>query len=157
VKASGCGVELSRNRSADQEAPVSHANATLTRLARLRLARLVVEGGWSYCAAAKMFVVSPRTAKKGADRYRVDGPAGMCDRSSRPHRSPTKTRPAMVRRIVRLRWRRRLGPVQVAGQLAVPASTVHAVLVRCRISGCRVSTGSPVSRFAATSIRTPGR
>jgi hypothetical protein len=51
---------------------VSHANATLTRLARLRLARLVVEGGWSYCAAAKMFVVSPRTAKKGADRYRVD-------------------------------------------------------------------------------------
>jgi transposase InsO family protein len=97
-----------------------------------------------------MFMVSPRTAKKWADRYRADGPAGMSDRSSRPHRSPTKTSPGMVRRIVRLRWRRRLGPVQIAGQLAVPASTVHAVLVRCRISrlsGIDRVTGEPLRRY----------
>ena len=47
---------------------MSHANATLTPITRLRLARLVVEAGWTYTAAAKMFMVSPRTAKKWADR-----------------------------------------------------------------------------------------
>jgi transposase InsO family protein len=97
-----------------------------------------------------MFMVAPRTARKWAGRYRNEGPAGMADRSSRPRRSPARTPPAVVRQIVRLRWRHRLGPVQIAGRLAVPASTVHAVLVRCRIS--RLSridraTGEPLRRY----------
>ncbi len=96
---------------------MSHANAALTPRARLRLATLIVESGWTYSAAAKMFMVSPRTAAKWAGRYRVEGSAGMADRSSRPHRSPTKTPEQLVRRIVGLRWRHRLGPVQIAGQL----------------------------------------
>ena len=109
---------------------MSHANALLTPRTRLRLARLVVEGGWTYSAAAKMFMVSARTARKWADRYRAEGPAGMADRSSRPHRSPARTPEQVKRQIVALRWRKRLGPVQIAGQLGLPASTVHAVLVR---------------------------
>jgi transposase InsO family protein len=129
---------------------VSHANAALTPRARLRLAQLVVDKGWTYAAAAKMFMVAARTAKKWADRYRAEGACGMLDRSSRPHRSPTKTTPNTVRCIVKLRWRKRLGPVQIAGQLAVPASTVHAVLTRCRIN--RLShidrvTGEPLRRY----------
>jgi transposase InsO family protein len=129
---------------------VSHANAALTPRARLRLARLVVDRGWTCSAAAKMFMVSPRTAGKWADRYRAGGVAAMSDRSSRPRRSPTKTRPPVVRAIVRLRRRLRLGPVQIAGRLGVPASTVHAVLVRCRIN--RLSridrvTGEPIRRY----------
>jgi transposase InsO family protein len=149
-KASGCEVELSRNRFTNQEAFVSHANAALTPRARLRLARLVVESGWTYAAAAKMFMVSARTAKKWADRFRAEGKAGMADRSSRPHVSPTKTNPLVTRRIVKLRWRKRLGPVQIAGRLGMPASTVHAVLTRCRIN--RLShidrvTGEPLRRY----------
>ena len=129
---------------------MSHANAALTPRARLRLARLVVDHGWTYAAAAKMFMVSPRTAKKWADRYRAEGLSGMADRSSRPHASPTRTSPEVVRQIVRLRWRHRLGPVQIAGRIAMPASTVHAVLVRCRIN--RLSridrvTGEPLRRY----------
>ena len=129
---------------------MSHANAALTPRARLRLAQLVVESGWTYAEAARMFMVAPRTAKKWADRYRTDGPAGMADRSSRPHSSPTKTSPTMVRTIVGLRWRHRLGPVQIAGRLNMQASTVHAVLVRCRIN--RLShidrvTGEPLRRY----------
>jgi transposase InsO family protein len=129
---------------------VSHANAELTPRSRLRLACLVVESGWTYSAAAKMFMVSPRTAAKWAGRYRVEGPAGMVDRSSRPHHSPTRTPEQLKRQIVRLRWRKRLGPVQIAGQLGVPASTVHAVLTRCRIN--RLSridrvTGEPLRRY----------
>jgi transposase InsO family protein len=97
-----------------------------------------------------MFMVCPRTAAKWAERYRAEGPAGMVDRSSRPRTSPAKTAPATVRRIVGLRWRKRLGPVQIAGQLGLPASTVHAVLVRCRIN--RLSnidrvTGEPIRRY----------
>jgi transposase InsO family protein len=113
---------------------VSHVNATLTPRTRLRLARLIVEDGWTYAAAAKMFMVAAKTARKWAERYRDEGVAGMADRSSRPRRSPAKTPPHLVRRIVRLRWRLRLGPVQIAGRLGLRASTVHAVLVRCRIN-----------------------
>jgi transposase InsO family protein len=97
-----------------------------------------------------MFMVAPRTARKWAERYRHDGVAGMADHSSRPSHSPAKTSPDLVRRIVALRWRHRLGPVQIAGQLGMPASTVHAVLVRCRIN--RLSridrvTGEPLRRY----------
>ena len=113
---------------------MSHANAALTPLARLRLAKLIVEDRWTPSTAAKMFMVSPRTARKWADRYWAEGKAGMLDRSSRPHSSPTKTPEHVKRQIVRLRWRRRLGPVQIAGELGIPASTAHAVLVRCRIN-----------------------
>jgi transposase InsO family protein len=97
-----------------------------------------------------MFMVSPRTAAKWADRYRAEGAAGMADSSSRPHTSPTKTPEQIKRQIVRLRWRHRLGPIQIAGRLGVPASTVHAVLTRCRIN--RLShidrvTGEPLRRY----------
>jgi transposase InsO family protein len=129
---------------------MSHANTTLTPRTRLRLARLVVEEGWPATEAARMFLVCPATARKWAARYRDQGPAGMTDRSSRPRRSPARTPEVVVRRIVALRWRHRLGPVQIAGRLGVPASTVHAVLVRCRIS--RLSrldraTGEPLRRY----------
>jgi hypothetical protein len=42
---------------------VCHANAALLS-ARLRLSLLRVDSGWTYAAAAKMFMVAPRTAKK---------------------------------------------------------------------------------------------
>lgn len=129
---------------------MSHANAALTPRARLRLAQLVVDRSWTYAAAGKMFMVSPRTAKKWADRYQAEGAAGMADRSSRPHSSPTKTCPGLVRRIVRLRWRHRLGPIQIAGRLGMAASTVHAVLTRCtinRLSRIDRVTGEPLRRY----------
>ena len=129
---------------------MSHVNAVLTPPTRLRLAKLIVEDHWTYSAAAKMFMVAPRTARKWADRYRTEGPEGMADRSSRPRTSPSRTPQPVVRRIVALRWRKRLGPVQIAGRLGVPASTVHAVLVRCRINRLtyidRV-TGEPLRRY----------
>jgi transposase InsO family protein len=98
---------------------------------------MVVDVGWSISEAAKYHHVSWPTAKRWAARYAELGPAGMADRSSRPHSMPTKTSEQLKRQIVGLRWRHRSGPVQIAGRLGVPASTVHAVLVRCRISRLR--------------------
>ena len=66
---------------------MSHANAALTPRARLRLARLIVEGGWSPARAAERYDVSWRTANKWADRYRAEGEAGI------PRRPPICTGP----------------------------------------------------------------
>jgi transposase InsO family protein len=67
-------------------------------------------------------------------RYQLKGAAGLEDRSSRPHRSPTRTKPSTERRIIVLRRRRGLGPARIAGIIGLPASTVHAVLVRHQLN-----------------------
>ena len=113
---------------------MSYANAALTPKARLRLAKLIVEDGWKPSEAAKMFMVSTVTARKWAARFRAEGPAGMADRLSRPHSSPNKTSERLQRQVITLRWRHRLGPVQIGGRLGIAPSTVHAVLVRCRVN-----------------------
>ena len=150
MKASGCEVELSRNQFHNQEAFVLHRNAALTPRARLKLARLIIDQHWPVARAAERYDVSWRTAKRWAQRYAEQGETGMQDRSSRPHSSPARTPQPMVRKIVHLRWKQRLGPMQIGGRLAMPASTVHAVLTRCRLSRLahldRV-TGEPVRRY----------
>src|SRR5687768_16976371 len=129
---------------------MDHANAALTPRHRLRLARAVVEDGWSISYAAAVFNVSWPTAKRWADRHRQAGEDGMADRSSRPHRCPRRTPQPMVRKIVHLRWKKRLGPVAIADRLGLAASTVHAVLVRCRLnrlSHVDRATGEPIRRY----------
>jgi transposase InsO family protein len=110
----------------------------------------VVEEGWSVSAAADYFRVSYPTAAKWSKRFVELGPEGMADRSSRPHSHPNRTPQLMVKKIVHLRIKKRLGPVQIAGRLELPASTVHAVLVRCRLnrlSHVDVKTGEPARRY----------
>lgn len=129
---------------------MAHANAALTPKHRLRLARLIVEDGWPPSRAAEFFNVSWRTAAKWAQRYREEGPDGMCDRSSARHAQHARTPAPVVRKIVHLRWKQRLGPVPIAAKLGMPASTVHAVLTRCRLN--RLShidrvTGEPARRY----------
>jgi transposase InsO family protein len=129
---------------------VVHANAVLTPRGRLLLARRVVDEGWPVVRAAEHFNVSWPTAKRWASRYVEMGEAGMVDRSSRPHRSPTRTPQPVLRRIVDLRWRHRLSPLAIASRLSMPASTVHAVLVRCRLnrlSHIDIRTGEPIRRY----------
>ena len=74
----------------------------------------------------------------------------MCDRSSRPHRQPNRTPTPVVRKIVHLRWKQRLGPIEIGDRLGMPASTVHAVLVRCRLNRLTHvdrTTGEPIRRY----------
>jgi transposase InsO family protein len=128
----------------------THSNAALTPRARLRLARLVVDQGWSPGRAAERYDVSWKTAKKWADRYEAEGPAGMVDRSSAPHHQPNRTPAPVVRKIVHLRWKQRLGPVEIGDRLGMPSSTVHAVLVRCRLNRLTHvdrATGEPIRRY----------
>ncbi|MFH8395752.1 IS481 family transposase [Streptomyces sp. NPDC018036] len=111
-----------------------HRNAPLTETGRLRLARCVVEDGWSLRRAAERFQVSPTTAQRWASRYRRLGEAGMADHSSRPRRSPRRTTTRTERRIIKVRVVRRWGPARIAHLLHLVPSTVHRVLTRYRLA-----------------------
>ncbi len=63
---------------------------------------------------------------------------------------PAKTSPATTKRIVSLRLRKRLGPVQLAARTGVAPSTAHRVLTRCRLNRLAHvdrATGEPVRRY----------
>jgi transposase InsO family protein len=129
---------------------VPHRNAPLSELGRLRLARCIVEQGWPMARAAERFQVSRTTAQRWASRYRQLGPVGMADRSSRPHHCPRRTPTPLVRKVVHLRLRQRLGPAQIAPRVGLAPSTVHQILVRCRINRLAHldrATATPVRRY----------
>jgi transposase-like protein len=132
------------------EALMAHRNAPLTETGRLRLARCVVEEGWSPARAAERFQVAVTTARRWAGRYRQYGPAGMVDRSSRPHTSPRRTPTRTERRIIKVRVLRRWGPARIAGLLGLNRSTVHRVLVRYRLprlADLDRATATPIRRY----------
>src|SRR5262245_21237152 len=109
-----------------------HANATLTPVGRLRLARCVVEQGWPVAMAAERFSLSVTTVRRWRDRYLQLGVAGMVDRSSSPRTSPGRLARRLERRVVGLRVARRWGPARIAFHLHLNPSTVHRVLTRYR-------------------------
>jgi transposase InsO family protein len=110
-----------------------HRNAPLTIEGRRRLVDRI-DGGWTISAAAEAANISRQTASKWWNRWLEDGDAGLVDRSSRPGRSPNKTRRKIEKRIIGLRRRRKLGPARIGSILGLPGSTVHAVLVRHQLN-----------------------
>jgi transposase InsO family protein len=135
---------------------VIHANAPLTPLGRLRLARCVVDEHWPVRRAAERFQVSVSTVQRWVERYRRHGEAGMTDRSSRPHHSPRRTPTRTERRIIKVRVLRRWGPARIAYFLRLVPSTVHRVLTRyglARLTHLDRATGLPVRRYERA---TPG-
>ncbi|WP_328376277.1 IS481 family transposase [Micromonospora zamorensis] len=129
-------------------------NAPLSETGRLRLARCVVDDEWPLRRAAERFQVSVNTAKRWADRYRINGAAGMADRSSRPHRSPSRTAAPLERKVLHLRAKRRWGPARTGGQLGLAGSTCHAILRRAgvaRLAHLDRATREPIRRYEHTS------
>jgi transposase InsO family protein len=126
---------------------VTHVNAPFAPEGRLRLARLIVDQGWSARRAAERFQCSPATALKWAARYRSGLP--MTDRSSRPIRSPGRLPRRLEHRIVALRFVRRWGPHRIGYHLRLNRSTVERVLARYRMPKLVYldqATGLPVRR-----------
>jgi transposase InsO family protein len=105
-----------------------HANAALSWSGRRELARRVVEQGWTLTAAAEAGGVSVRCARKWVVRYRA-GDRQLRDRSSAPRRVANRTPVDRVAVIVKLR-RLRMTAAEIAETLAMPHSTVSAVLKR---------------------------
>jgi transposase InsO family protein len=106
-----------------------HGNAALTPKQRLRLARRVVEQGWSLGEAAAAAEVSERTARKWVERYRGEGEAGLLDRSSAPSTQPGATAEDRIEAIAALRRLRMTGQ-EIAECLGMALSTVQGILTR---------------------------
>jgi len=85
-----------------------HKNARLTPVGRERLVAAMLSGQTPE-AAARAAGVCPRTAHKWLARFRVEGAAGLTDRSSRPHRLRRPTSPDRVEEIIALRRERLCG------------------------------------------------
>ena len=107
-----------------------HRNARLTHWGRQELVRRIQAGTPIAHAAIEMNVSRP-TATKWWNRC-LEDPNGQwwLDRSSRPHHCPHQTPRRTEHKIVSLRRNRKLGPARIAGQVGLPTSTVHRVLVR---------------------------
>jgi transposase InsO family protein len=106
-----------------------HANAALSLNGRRKLARSVVSGERTVTEAAEAAGVSVRCARKWAGRYRVEGEAGLRDRSSAPHQIPHRTAQHRVDAIAALRRVRFTGP-EIAEVLIMPLATVSGILAR---------------------------
>ena len=83
-----------------------HRNARLAPAGRLLLCSRVIDEGWTVVEAAEAAGCSERTGYKWLARFRAEGPAGMDDRSSRPHRiaATPPDRVAVIEQLRRLRF-----------------------------------------------------
>ena len=106
-----------------------HRNAALSWQGRRLLAMRVLEKGWSITAAAEAAGVSLRCARKWIGRYKLDGEAGLVDRSSAPRRVANRTPDDRVAVVIAFR-RLRMTAAEIAESLHMPLSTVSAVLSR---------------------------
>ena len=124
-----------------------HKNAPWTAVSRERLARMVIDDGLRVSAAALRFSVSAKTAAKWVSRYRQLGPAGLADRSSRPHHSPRQTPSPLLERVVVLR-RGHVPGYEIARRTGLSPATVSRVLRRVRLSRWRdLNPPPPIQRY----------
>ncbi len=68
--------------------------------------------------------MSARTAAKWRSRFVLDGAAGLADRSSRPHRSPSRSCAGKIERPVALRRNQRLTYDCIAERVGMSRSAV---------------------------------
>jgi transposase InsO family protein len=114
-----------------------HGSARLSVHSRSTIATRVIEQEWTVTAAARAANVSRQTASKWVVRFRIEGGAGLLDRSTAPHRVHRRIPVRTVRAIERLRRRDRIGPHRIGWILGVAASTVYAILRRLGLGRLR--------------------
>lgn len=105
-----------------------HENARTTPHSRMLMVERV-EAGWTIAAVAAAVGVDGRTVRKWHARYQAEGAAGLADRSSRPHSSPSRLDAGAEAEIEALRRQRLSGPA-IARRVCRPVSTVSKVLHR---------------------------
>ena len=68
-----------------------HQNAHLTPKGREAMVCAVMDEAMTKAQAARRFKTTAKTVAKWLGRFRAEGIAGLADRSSRPHSSPSQT------------------------------------------------------------------
>lgn len=124
-----------------------HKNARLTWHSRAELVRRVLAEGQVPMAVATAMGVTAKTVGKWVARFVAEGPAGLVDRSSRPHRLHRPTPEASVERIEALRRQRWTGK-QIAQETGVSPATVSRVLKRLGLSRIKdLEPAAPIIRY----------
>ena len=138
------------------EVLVSHANARLTVHGRqLLVDRIVIDGRKPAHVAAELGV-SRQCAYRWLSRYREQGPAGLLDRSSRPHHCPRRTPEPVENAVIELRKSSRRGQDWIGAELGLPARTVSAILRRHEVPylrHCDPLTGEVIRASKTTAVR----
>jgi transposase InsO family protein len=135
---------------------LSHRNARLNLHGRLLLIERVIDQRRPVAHVAKELGISRQCAHRWINRHRREGPAGLADRSSRPHRSPRRTPVEVEARVVQLRRDQRRGQDWLGPELGVPARTVSRILRRHQLpylADCDPLTGQPIRSSKATAVR----
>ena len=134
---------------------MSHGNARTTVHGRkLIVARHLA--GWRKAHIAAAMGLSRKCVRTWIARFETEGEAGLADRSSRPHTSPTRTSGEVEDRIVALRTDERRGPDWIGAELGVPARTVSRVLMRRgqpRLCELDPMTGEVIRSSKQTAVR----
>jgi len=124
-----------------------HKNARLTPLSRADLVRRVLKEGQTPKAVATAFGVCCKTVRKWVDRFQAEGPDGLQERSSRPHRLRQPTPEPIVKQIEGLRRERWTGQ-QIAAELGVSPATVSRVLRRLGLNTLKaLEPAEPIRRY----------
>lgn len=113
-----------------------HKNARLTPHSRAVVVERVLVDRQTEKQVAIAFGVCERTVRKWVKRFQAEGPAGLLDRSSRPHKLRDKTPEDVCRQIEALRRQRRTGR-QIAQETGVSPATVSRVLKRAGLNRWR--------------------
>ena len=134
---------------------MTHRNARTTFHGRLLIVQRY-RAGWPQSHIAKAMGVSRKCVRTWIARYAVEGESGLIDRSSRPHRTPTRTPVQMEQQILTLRRLERRGPEWIGAELGVPTRTVSRVLARHqmpRLSVLDPITGEVIRASKVTAVR----
>jgi transposase InsO family protein len=113
---------------------------------RCRIVQLILAGA-SPQAAAAACGASRATGYRLWRRYQLAGWAGLADRPPVPRRQPRRLSAELEQRILAAREYAKAGPLIVAAQLGLPASTVWKVLRRYGVSRLRLPAREPVRRY----------
>jgi transposase InsO family protein len=113
---------------------------------RCRIVSLVLVGS-SPQAAAAACGASRATGYRLWRRYQEGGWGALVDRPSVPRHQPRRLSPELEQRILAAREVAKAGPVIVAGQLGLPASTVWKVLRRYGVSRLPRPARGPIVRY----------
>jgi transposase InsO family protein len=125
----------------------AHKNARLTPFSRALMIERICKQRWTAGTAAEAAGVSERTAYKWLARYRCGGAAGLHNQKPVPRRVRHRLPEARVAEIEALRRQRLSGPA-IARQLALPRSTVGAVLRRLGLGRLKsLDERAPVVRY----------
>ncbi len=130
-----------------------HHRARFTARVRELVVRRVVDDGESFARAAAWANVSKSTVWEWVRGWRAaslqerESLACLQERSSRPHRSPTRVPAAEEQRICELRRRTGWSPRTIAVEVGRSQSTVHQVLRRGGCSRPEPAARPPVIRY----------